>query len=247
MTRKPHPLAETVPSMTDEEYRELVADIKKNGLREPITLYQDMILDGRHRYKACNETGVTAKYGLFEGTEAKARAFVISKNYHRRMVTAEKKRERIAELLKAQPEASDREIAKQAKVDHKTVGAVRSKKEATGEIPQLEKRKGRDGKTRNKPKAKAKAETKAEAKAKAEAKEKRDAEKRLFKHLKDSEASVTGVDDVLFSYPEFIDGGMLDQCRNFAKRWTRLVEKFEQARGNGTDPAASAAERKAAA
>jgi ParB-like chromosome segregation protein Spo0J len=165
MTRKFHPLAETVPSMTDEEYVELVADIRANGLREKITLYQDMILDGRHRYKACNATGRTAVFDTFEGTEAQARAFVISKNYHRRMVTAAKKRERIAELLKAQPELSDRAIGKMTKTDHKTVGAVRGEKEATGEIPHVDKR--TDAKGRQQP-ARKKKPTAAAKKAAAE-------------------------------------------------------------------------------
>ena len=40
---------------------------------------------------------------------------------HRRHLTAEQKREMIAKVLKAQPEKSNRTIAKQTKVDDKTV------------------------------------------------------------------------------------------------------------------------------
>jgi hypothetical protein len=79
-------------------------------------------------------------------------AFVLSANIHRRHLTAEQKRELIERLLKAQPQSSDRTIAKQTKVDHKTVGKTRSKLEATGEIPQLKKTVGADGKSRSKPK-----------------------------------------------------------------------------------------------
>ena len=57
----------------------------------------------------------------------------------------------IAELLKANPERSDRAIAEIAKVDHKTVAAKRKTLEATGEIPQLGKRTSADGKARSRP------------------------------------------------------------------------------------------------
>ena len=49
---KPHPAAEAFPMMDDGRYGELLADIRENGQREPITLCDGMILDGRNRYKA---------------------------------------------------------------------------------------------------------------------------------------------------------------------------------------------------
>ena len=72
----------------------------------------------------------------------------MSANIHRRHLTAEQKRESIAKVLKAQPSKSNRTIAKQAKVDDKTVAVVRGKLEATAEIPQLTKTVGKDGKAR---------------------------------------------------------------------------------------------------
>jgi hypothetical protein len=75
-------------------------------------------------------------------------AYVISANIHRRHLRPAEKRDLIAKLIKAQPEKSNRQIAKTAKVDDKTVGAVRSELEASAEIPQLEKTIGADGKAR---------------------------------------------------------------------------------------------------
>ncbi len=76
-------------------------------------------------------------------------AYVISANIRRRHLTAEQKRELIAKLIKATPEKSDRAIAKIAKVDHKTVGAVRGNLEARGEVPHVATRK--DAKGRRQP------------------------------------------------------------------------------------------------
>lgn len=57
-TIKNHPAADAWPMMDDERYEELRADIEANGQREPITLCDGMILDGRNRYRACVELGI---------------------------------------------------------------------------------------------------------------------------------------------------------------------------------------------
>ena len=60
---------------------------------------------------------------------------MLSANIHRRHLTAEQKREIIAAVLKAQPEKSNRTIAKQTKVDDKTVAAVRGSSKQLGKFP----------------------------------------------------------------------------------------------------------------
>ena len=75
-------------------------------------------------------------------------AYVISKNIHRRHLTAEQKRDLIGKLLKANPEKSNRQIATELGRSHVTVGAVREELESTGQIDQLKKTKGKDGKSR---------------------------------------------------------------------------------------------------
>lgn len=83
MTIKPHPLADLFPMMSDEMFSALVADIRENGLREPIILHEGMILDGRNRHKACVEVGVEPITRPWD-QRGSALSFVVSKNLHRR-------------------------------------------------------------------------------------------------------------------------------------------------------------------
>jgi len=138
-----HPLASLFPLMEGEEFDALVADIKKNGQREPIVLYQGKILDGRNRYRACLAAGVGLNLSKHEDNSpyiGNPVAYVISKNVHRRHLTAEQKRELIAKLLKAEPEKSDRQIAETVKASPTFVGKVRAEKEATGDVSTVDTR-----------------------------------------------------------------------------------------------------------
>lgn len=77
-----HPLSALFPKLASDEFAALVADIKTNGLHEPITLLGDAVLDGRNRYEACVEAGVEPRFVQFQGADPAA--FVLSKNLHRR-------------------------------------------------------------------------------------------------------------------------------------------------------------------
>src|SRR5215470_6983751 len=116
--RKPdlrfHPLAGLFPPMEGAEFDALVADIKANGLRGLITVYQNKILDGRNRYHACRALGIEPRLTPFTGDDGAARAFVISKNLRRRHLDPETKIKILAQLVAAQPEKSDRKLAKEA-------------------------------------------------------------------------------------------------------------------------------------
>jgi hypothetical protein len=68
--------------MNEREFDRLKQDIKDNGLLEDIELYENKIIDGRNRYKACLEVGVTPRFKEFEGENTLK--YVISKNLHRR-------------------------------------------------------------------------------------------------------------------------------------------------------------------
>ena len=91
-----HELANIFPRMPEEEFAALKADIKNNGLLEPIWLYDGKVLDGRHRYYACQETGVDPKFREYEGTDP--RGFVVSLNMKRRHLDATQRSAVAAEL-----------------------------------------------------------------------------------------------------------------------------------------------------
>jgi hypothetical protein len=80
-----HPLAELIPAMSDQDFAELKTDIERNGLRQPITLYEAKILDGRHRQAACSELGIEPAYVQYEGEDPAS--YVISLNLYRRHLT----------------------------------------------------------------------------------------------------------------------------------------------------------------
>lgn len=81
-----HPLCTLFPRMDGEAFATLVADIKANGLNEPITLHDGMILDGGNRYRACVAAGINPIFDEFAGKNPVT--FVLSANLHRRHLTA---------------------------------------------------------------------------------------------------------------------------------------------------------------
>lgn len=96
---KAHLYAELFPLLEGSELAELAADIKKHGQREPILLYQGLILDGRNRAKACEMAGVAPTTRHFTGDDEGALAYVVSTNVHRRHLSAGQKAIVAARLL----------------------------------------------------------------------------------------------------------------------------------------------------
>ena len=62
-----HPAAEAFPMMDKQRFGDLLEDIRRHGQREPITVCEGMILDGRNRFKACMELGIVPKTRTYEG------------------------------------------------------------------------------------------------------------------------------------------------------------------------------------
>lgn len=81
-----HELANIFPMIPKEELEQLTADVKANGLLEPITVYQGKILDGRNRFIACQLAYTEPEFVPYTGPDPLT--FVISKNIQRRHLTS---------------------------------------------------------------------------------------------------------------------------------------------------------------
>jgi N6-adenosine-specific RNA methylase IME4/ParB-like chromosome segregation protein Spo0J len=79
---KIHAAANIFPPMAPSEYTALRADIAAHGLREPIWTKDGSIIDGRHRWRACEELKIAAITREYDGDDVAA--FVVSLNLHRR-------------------------------------------------------------------------------------------------------------------------------------------------------------------
>jgi ParB-like chromosome segregation protein Spo0J len=93
-----HPTAEILPLMTDPEFEGLVASIAAHGQREPVVIYQDRIVDGRNRYRACRQLGIPVKVRHWDGLGSLV-AFIVDRNLERRHLS-ESQRALLAVRLK---------------------------------------------------------------------------------------------------------------------------------------------------
>jgi hypothetical protein len=129
---EPHPLANLMPMMGDEEFEGLKQDILKNGLQVKMRTYQGKLLDGRNRHLAIKSLAAEGKLAFksdmfeeFVGTAEQAEAFVFSTNFNRRQLTSKQKREVIKTMITKYPEKSNRKIAELCSTSHSLVGSVR--------------------------------------------------------------------------------------------------------------------------
>ena len=107
--REFHPATELFPLLTGKAFEDLVADIRRNGLREPILCdAEGRILDGRNRYRACRKAAVEPRYETWQGTGSEAE-LSLSLNLHRRHLDESQRAlvgARLARLLREQREVS---------------------------------------------------------------------------------------------------------------------------------------------
>jgi len=77
-----------VPKLADEEYKQLEANIIKEGCRDPLVLWKGILLDGHNRYEICQKNNIK-----FETVEIKldsrdgAKIWIIQNQLGRRNLT----------------------------------------------------------------------------------------------------------------------------------------------------------------
>jgi len=83
----PHPISELYPLMSGTEFCDLKEDIKARGLKYPVIMYEGRILDGRNRFKACQEVGAAIRAVQYDGDDPVSD--VISVNGKRRNLNSD--------------------------------------------------------------------------------------------------------------------------------------------------------------
>lgn len=73
--------------MSADDFQALKDDIEVNGQREPVIVFDGMVLDGWHRYQACIQLSITPTQTAFAPNDDPV-AFVLSHNLHRRHLSA---------------------------------------------------------------------------------------------------------------------------------------------------------------
>jgi hypothetical protein len=95
-----HPACTIFPAIIGPEFEALADDIAANGLRDEIVLYEDRVLDGRNRLRACEARGVEPRFVCWNpGPGDTPEAYVISANLHRRHLTDAQRAEIAAKLV----------------------------------------------------------------------------------------------------------------------------------------------------
>jgi ParB-like chromosome segregation protein Spo0J len=78
-----HPLVRDLfPPMDDAAFEAFVADINAHEQREPIVMFEDAILDGYHRYRACRRLGIEPNFTAYMGDDPVS--YAVSLNLRRR-------------------------------------------------------------------------------------------------------------------------------------------------------------------
>jgi ParB-like chromosome segregation protein Spo0J len=107
-----HPAADLFPMLPASELQALADDIRTNGQREPVVLWDGQVLDGRNRLAACALAGVEPLTRTLDVCPDPL-AYVLSTNLHRRHLSesqramvAAKVRPMLAEQAKARQTAA---------------------------------------------------------------------------------------------------------------------------------------------
>lgn len=77
------PLTALFPSMTAEQYAALKESIARHGLLEPLLVHRGEVIDGRHRWQACQELGLEPRVQVVPD-DADPIACVLARNAARR-------------------------------------------------------------------------------------------------------------------------------------------------------------------
>ena len=96
---KIHPAAMALPEMNTVDFAALKSDIEKHGQLCPVEIVGGQLIDGRHRWKACDELGLACDTVDVDLNGQTAGQYVWSLNGARRHITASQRATVAVELL----------------------------------------------------------------------------------------------------------------------------------------------------
>ena len=142
-----------LPPLPPEQHEALRGNIALHGVLVPILVDGDgpvrVIIDGNRRKGIADELGYDCPEVVKDGlSDQEKRTLARALNLARRQLDQAGKRAIIADQLRETPGRSNRWVGKQLGVHHATVASVRADLEGTGQIIQLERTVGADGKAR---------------------------------------------------------------------------------------------------
>ena len=108
-----HEYANLFPMMQGEELDILREDVRRNGVREPVVMLGDAILDGRNRYVCARDLGMAYPVREFDGDDPLA--FVVSANLVRRHLSESQRASiaaRIANMDHGRAPTKERQICR---------------------------------------------------------------------------------------------------------------------------------------
>jgi ParB-like nuclease domain len=146
---------QVLPSLDEEEFAALKADIAARGVLVAIEVDEDgNVIDGHHRLRAWEELTAAGtvlpecpKVVRSGMTEPQKREHARILNAVRRQLTRDQKRDLIKQQLQETPEKSDRQIASMFGISHPTVAVVRYELETNSQVERFTTRVGRDKKS----------------------------------------------------------------------------------------------------
>jgi ParB-like chromosome segregation protein Spo0J len=78
-----------IPPLDEAEYKQLEANIRAEGCREALLLWNDILIDGHHRYRICTEHGIRFTTVSKEFPDRRAvKEWIIKNQWGRRNLTA---------------------------------------------------------------------------------------------------------------------------------------------------------------
>jgi DNA modification methylase len=121
-----HPICNAFPEMPRDLWGELVQDMAKHGQRVAIVLWRGVIVDGRHRYRACKEIDLKPITVEFEGDEEAMILHVSALNSKRRDLDKTSRAKAANEIRKLLEEANRKKQIEAGRENGKKGGRPRN-------------------------------------------------------------------------------------------------------------------------